>query len=230
MYICSTMIQENLQRIVATIPSGVTLLAVSKTKSESDIMEAYNFGIRDFGENKAQEMTQKYQALPKDIRWHMIGHLQTNKVKYIVPYVSLIHSVDSYKLLEDINKEAGKHQREIRCLLQFHIASEDTKFGFLQTEAEAILNSDAYKSLKNIKISGVMGMATNTDDVNKIRQEFRQLKAIFCELQTKYFSNDANFNIISMGMSEDYQIAIEEGSTIVRIGSSIFGARDYSNI
>ena len=224
------MIQENLQRIVATIPSGVTLLAVSKTKSESDIMEAYNFGIRDFGENKAQEMTQKYQALPKDIRWHMIGHLQTNKVKYIVPYVSLIHSVDSYKLLEDINKEAGKHQREIRCLLQFHIASEDTKFGFLQTEAEAILNSDAYKSLKNIKISGVMGMATNTDDVNKIRQEFRQLKAIFCELQTKYFSNDANFNIISMGMSEDYQIAIEEGSTIVRIGSSIFGARDYSKL
>src|SRR5574344_2136998 len=230
MYLCSTMIQENLQRIVATIPTGVTLLAVSKTKPESDIMEAYNFGIRDFGENKAQEMTQKYEALPKDIRWHMIGHLQTNKVKYIVPYVSLIHSVDSYKLLEDINKEAGKHQRVIRCLLQFHIASEDTKFGFLQTEAEAILNSDAYKSLKNIKISGVMGMATNTDDVNKIRQEFRQLKAIFCELQTKYFSNDANFNIISMGMSEDYQIAIEEGSTIVRIGSSIFGARDYSNI
>ena len=224
------MIQENLQRIVATIPSGVTLLAVSKTKPESDIMEAYNLGIRDFGENKAQEMTQKHEVLPKDIRWHMIGHLQTNKVKYIAPYVSLIHSVDSYKLLEDINKEAEKQLREIRCLLQFHIASEDTKYGFLQTEAEAILNSDAYKSLENIKICGVMGMATNTDDVNKIRQEFRHLKAIFTELQTKYFPDDANFNTISMGMSDDYRIAIEEGSTIVRIGSSIFGARDYSNI
>lgn len=230
MYLCHTMIQENLQRIVATIPSGVTLLAVSKTKPESDIMEAYNFGIRDFGENKAQEMTKKYEALPKDIRWHMIGHLQTNKVKYIAPYVSLIHSVDSFKLLQDINKEAAKYQRVIRCLLQFHIASEETKFGFAQEEVEEILNSEAYKSLQNVKISGVMGMATNTDDVNLVRQEFRHLKTMFNAIQAKYFAGDADFNTISMGMSDDYQIAIEEGSTIVRIGSSIFGARDYSKI
>ena len=224
------MIQENLQRIIATIPSGVTLLAVSKTKPESDIMEAYNLGVRDFGENKVQEMTQKFEALPKDIRWHMIGHLQTNKVKYIAPYVSLVHSVDSFKLLQEINKEAAKQQRVIHCLLQLHIASEETKFGFQQNEVEAILNSGDYASLQNIKISGVMGIATNTDDVDTIRQEFRHLKTIFTALQTKYFLADADFNTISMGMSDDYQIAIEEGSTIVRIGSSIFGERDYSKI
>ncbi|MCQ2607250.1 MAG: YggS family pyridoxal phosphate-dependent enzyme [Bacteroidales bacterium] len=224
------MIQENLKRIVATIPEGVTLLAVSKTKPESDILEAYEFGIRDFGENKVQEMTRKYEALPKDIRWHLIGHLQTNKVKYIAPYVHLVHSVDSLRLLEEINKEAKKCNRVISCLLQFHTASEETKFGLLQEEAVQILESESYKQMENVRICGVMGMATNTDDTDLIHREFKTLKSIFDFLKTNYFSDSQCFGTISMGMSEDYKIAIEEGSTIVRIGSSIFGERDYSKL
>lgn len=222
------MIQENLKRITATIPDGVTLLAVSKTKPCSDIMEAYEFGIRDFGENKVQEMTSKYEALPKDIRWHLIGHLQTNKVKYIAPFVHLVHSVDSLKLLAEINKEAVKCNRVISCLLQFHVASEETKFGLLYEEAVQLLESDLYKQMHNVNICGVMGMATNTDDASQVRREFACLKQIFDDLKQSYFSGSSDFKTISMGMSDDYLIAIEEGSTIVRVGSSIFGERDYS--
>lgn len=227
MYFCDTMIRENLQRIQRTIPDGVLLLAVSKTKPESDIMEAYDFGCRSFGENKAQEMVGKYEHLPKDIRWHMIGHLQTNKVKYIAPFVSLIHSVDSLNLLETINKEAKKCNRVIPCLLQFHIATEETKFGLSLEEAEEFITTPEFRELQNIEIHGVMGMASFTDNTEQVRNEFRHLKSIFDTLHAKYFPSDT-FKEISMGMSGDYQIAIEEGSTIVRIGSSIFGARNYA--
>lgn len=222
------MIQENLQKILANIPEGVTLLAVSKTKPESDILEAYNYGIRNFGENKVQEMVGKYENLPKDIKWHLIGHLQTNKVKYMASFVSLIHSVDSLNLLETINKEAVKVNRVIPCLLQFHIASEETKFGLSEDEAYALLESDSYKSMKNVEICGVMGMATNTENMDVVRSEFKHLKQIFDNLHEKYFADSTTFKTISMGMSHDYQIAIEEGSTIVRIGSSIFGERNYN--
>lgn len=222
------MIQENLQKILANIPEGVTLLAVSKTKPESDILEAYNYGIRNFGENKVQEMVGKYENLPKDIKWHLIGHLQTNKVKYMASFVSLIHSVDSLNLLETINKEAVKVNRVIPCLLQFHIASEETKFGLSEDEAYALLESDSYKAMKNVKICGVMGMATNTENMDVVRSEFKHLKQIFDNLHEKYFADSTTFETISMGMSHDYQIAIEEGSTIVRIGSSIFGERNYN--
>ncbi|MBR4116187.1 MAG: YggS family pyridoxal phosphate-dependent enzyme [Bacteroidales bacterium] len=222
------MIQENLQKILANIPEGVTLLAVSKTKPESDILEAYNYGIRNFGENKVQEMVGKYENLPKDIKWHLIGHLQTNKVKYMASFVSLIHSVDSLNLLETINKEAVKVNRVIPCLLQFHIASEETKFGLSEDEAYALLESDSYKAMKNVEICGVMGMATNTENMDVVRSEFKHLKQIFDNLHEKYFADSTTFETISMGMSHDYQIAIEEGSTIVRIGSSIFGERNYN--
>ena len=222
------MIQENLQKILVNIPEGVTLLAVSKTKPESDILEAYNYGIRNFGENKVQEMVGKHENLPKDIKWHLIGHLQTNKVKYMASFVSLIHSVDSLNLLETINKEAAKVNRVIPCLLQFHIASEETKFGLSEGEAYALLESDSYKAMKNVEICGVMGMATNTENMDLVRSEFKHLKHIFDNLHEKYFSDSSSFKTISMGMSHDYQIAIEEGSTIVRIGSSIFGERNYN--
>jgi len=222
------MVQENLQKILANIPEGVTLLAVSKTKPESDILEAYNYGIRNFGENKVQEMVGKHENLPKDIKWHMIGHLQTNKVKYMASFVSLIHSVDSLNLLETINKEAAKVNRVIPCLLQFHIASEETKFGLSEDEAYALLDSDSFKAMKNVEISGVMGMATNTDNMEVVRSEFRHLKQIFDKLHEKYFADSSSFKTISMGMSHDYPIAIEEGSTIVRIGSLIFGERNYN--
>ena len=222
------MIQENLQKILANIPEGVTLLAVSKTKPESDILEAYNYGIRNFGENKVQEMVGKYENLPKDIKWHLIGHLQTNKVKYMASFVSLIHRVDSLNLLETINKEAVKVNRVIPCLLQFHIASEETKFGLSEDEAYALLESDSYKAMKNVEICGVMGMATNTENMDVVRSEFKHLKQIFDNLHEKYFAASTTFETISMGMSHDYQIAIEEGSTIVRIGSSIFGERNYN--
>ncbi len=221
------MIQENIQKIQQTLPANVLLLAVSKTKPESDIMQAYEIGCRDFGENKVQEMVGKYEHLPKDIRWHLIGHLQTNKVKYIASFVSLIHSVDSLNLLETIDKEAKKHNRVIPCLLQFHIATEETKFGLSLEEAETIVASPEFKNLKNIEIRGVMGMASFTDNTEQVRKEFQHLKSIFDTLRTKYFPVDS-FKEISMGMSEDYQIAVEEGSTIVRIGSSIFGARQYA--
>lgn len=222
------MIKENLNKVRATVPNDVTLIAVSKTKPVADLQEAYDAGQRIFGENKALEMRDKHQELPKDIQWHFIGHLQTNKIKYIAPFVSLIHSIDSISLLEVVNKEAVKNNRVIDCLLQFHIAKEETKFGLDIEEAEEMLKSDSYKNLNNINIIGVMGMATFTDDVNQIRNEFKSLKNIFNILKERYFQDKESFKEISMGMSDDYPIAIEEGATMVRVGSKIFGARNYS--
>ena len=221
------MIQENLDIVRATLPSNVTLIAVSKTKPVSDLQEAYDAGQRIFGENKALEMRDKHQVLPDDIKWHFIGHLQTNKIKYIAPFVTLIHSIDSMSLLEAVNKEAVKNNRVIDCLLQFHIAQEDTKFGLDIEEAKSMLASDNYYNLKNVNIVGVMGMATFTDDADQVRNEFKTLKNIFDTLKSSCFQNDDSFKEISMGMSDDYPIAIEEGATMVRVGSRIFGARNY---
>jgi len=218
------LINKNLNSIRATIPENVTLVAVSKTKPNEDILDAYEANQRVFGENKVQEMTQKWETLPKDIEWHMIGHLQRNKVKYMAAFVSLIHGVDSFKLLKEINKQGAKHNRIIPCLLQMHIAEEDTKFGLDKEELNAILNSEDYMTLKNIEIKGLMGMATFTDDEQQIRKEFKSLKNTFENLKKVM----PRISILSMGMSGDYKIAIEEGSTMVRIGSSIFGARNYS--
>jgi len=218
-------IKNNLYIILKTLPEGVKLVAVSKTKPNSYILEAYNSGQRIFGENKVQDLAAKQSQLPSDIKWHFIGHLQTNKVKYLAPFVNLIESVDSLKVLKEINKQAEKNNRIINCLLQFHIASEESKFGFDINEAEEILSSSSFKDLKNIRIIGVMGMATFSDNKDLIRKEFKQLKLYFDILKKKYFSDNDDFCDISMGMSDDYPIAIEEGSTIVRIGSSIFGAR-----
>ena len=216
-------IKENLNQIQATIPSHVTLVAVSKTKPVEDLQEAYDAGMRDFGENKIQEMCDKYEVLPKDIRWHMIGHVQTNKVKYMAPFVHLIHGVDSLKLLVEINKQAEKNNRVIDVLLQVFIADEETKFGLDATELNEILSNEIQK-LPNVSVVGLMGMATFTDDENQIREEFKTLKQLFDQHQ----ANHSNLKIISMGMSGDYQMAIEEGSTMVRIGSSIFGHRNYN--
>jgi hypothetical protein len=201
------------------------LIAVSKTKPVSDLEEAYKAGQRHFGENKVQEMFEKHELLPKDIQWHLIGHLQTNKVKYIAPFVHLVHSVDSLKLLKEIDKQAKKNNRIIDCLLQFHIAQEETKFGLSLLEAEALISSEEFKELKNINIVGVMGMASFSDNESLIKKEFQALHAIFKSLQDKCFSKNQNFKEISMGMSGDYALAIEEGSTMVRVGSSIFGGR-----
>lgn len=218
-------IQINLKKIKSTLPENVKLVAVSKTRSINEIIEIYNTGHRVFGENRVQEIVVKQASLPADIQWHLIGHLQTNKVKYIAPFISLIESVDSFKLLVEINKQASKFNRLIDCLLQFHIASEETKFGLSYEEAEEILESPVFASLKNIRITGVMGMATLTENQNLIRSEFSELKKYFNYLKMKYFENDRFFKEISMGMSDDYPIAIEEGSTMVRVGSSIFGSR-----
>ena len=217
-------IKDNLNQIKSELPERVTLVAVSKTKPNEDILEAYEAGQRVFGENKVQEMVQKWEDLPKDIDWHMIGHVQRNKVKYMAEFVSLIHGVDSPRLLKEINKQAKKHNRVIPCLLQIHIAEEDTKFGLDKAELEELIESDAFKAMENIKIVGLMGMATFTDDENQVSKEFAQLKSMFGNLKTKL----DDITILSMGMSGDYQIAIEEGSNMVRIGSSIFGARNYS--
>ncbi len=222
------MIKENLETVRTTIPENVTLVAVSKTKPVSDLQEAYDAGQRIFGENHALEMRDKHEVLPHDIQWHFIGHLQTNKIKYIIPFVSLIHSIDSQNLLEAVNKEAKKHGRAVDCLLQFHIATEETKFGLNLEEAEALLNSDAFRQMENVRICGVMGMATFTDDEDEIHKEFRHLKTIFDTLKQKYFANQPQFKEISMGMSDDYPIAIAEGATLVRVGSRIFGARNYN--
>lgn len=219
------MISEQLHEITRGLPGHVTLVAVSKTKPVSAILEAYNAGQRHFGENKVQEMMDKYPQLPKDIHWHLIGHLQTNKVKYIAPFVSLIHSVDSLKLLQEINKQAAKHTRVIDCLLQFHIAAEETKFGLDLEEASKLLDSEEFKSLQNVRIVGVMGMASFTEDEQQVRKEFRQLRSIFDKLKNTWFPQENSFSVISMGMSGDYKLAIEEGSTMVRVGSSIFGSR-----
>lgn len=223
-------IAENLKKIEQEIPNNVKIIAVSKTHPKEMIQEVYDFGHRVFGENKAQEMTDKYEALPKDIEWHMIGHLQTNKVKYIAPFVSMIHSVDSLKLLKEIDKEAIKNNRVIDCLLQIDIANEDTKFGMLEKEAIELLSSEDFAQLNNIRICGVMGIGSITEDINKTRQEFKNLKVTFLTLKEKFFKNEDYFTEISMGMSSDYDIAIEEGSTIVRIGSLIFGQRDYFKV
>ena len=222
------MIKENLEKIKATLPEGVTLVAVSKTKPISDLQEAYDAGQRAFGENYPQEMRDKHEALPTDIQWHFIGHLQTNKIKYIINYVTLIHSIDTANLLEAVNKEAGKHDRVVDCLLQFHIAQEETKFGLDIEEACQLLDSEVLKQMKNVRICGVMGMATFTDDKEEVRKEFKRLKEIFDTLKRDYFADQEQFKEISMGMSDDYSIAIEEGSTMVRVGSKIFGARVYN--
>lgn len=219
-------IKDNLQRIKSSLPEQVTLVAVSKTKSVSEIMEAYDAGQRIFGENKIQEMVDKESQMPKDIEWHMIGHVQRNKVKYMAEFVSLIHGVDNFKLLKEIDKQAKKHDRTINCLLQIKIADEDSKFGMTYKEAQEILQSDAFSALHNIAIVGVMGMATFTEDEHQIENEFRKLKSIFEDLKTLEPKN-YHLKTISMGMSGDYQTAIACGSTMVRVGSRIFGERNY---
>jgi pyridoxal phosphate enzyme (YggS family) len=221
-------IANNLLNIKSQIPNQVTLVAVSKTKPVADLMEAYNAGQRIFGENKIQEMTDKWEEMPKDIMWHMIGHVQTNKVKFMAEYVNLIHGVDSLKLLQEINKQAQKHDRVIDCLLQIFIAEEESKFGLDEKELEEILKQVQNESMKNIKIVGLMGMATFTDNQKQIKKEFDNLKSIFdknCHLKNE----NCQLKTISMGMSGDYKLAIECGSTMVRIGSSIFGNRNYNN-
>jgi pyridoxal phosphate enzyme (YggS family) len=220
-------IAKNLTQIKSQLPAHVTLVAVSKTKPVADLIEAYNAGQRIFGENKIQEMTDKWEQMPKDIKWHMIGHVQTNKVKFMAEYVSLIHGVDSLKLLQEINKQAKKHNRVIDCLLQIHIAEEETKFGLDEDELDEILKQvqNDKSEFENIKIVGLMGMATFTENQNQIEKEFNHLKAIYDKLSKIPFTHNLKPNILSMGMSGDYQLAISCGSTMVRIGSSIFGTR-----
>ncbi|WP_271392752.1 YggS family pyridoxal phosphate-dependent enzyme [Aequorivita sinensis] len=217
------MISENLKNLKSKLPNEVTLIAVSKTKPVSDLMQAYNAGHKVFGENKVQEMESKWQEMPKDIQWHMIGHLQRNKVKYIAPFVSLIHAVDSLRLLKEINKQAKRNERVIDCLLQIKIAEEDSKFGMDIADATALLNSEELQNFKNVKIVGLMGMATFTDDEKQISQEFQRLKKVFDQIKIE----NSELKILSMGMSGDYKIAIENGSNMVRIGSAIFGERNY---
>ncbi|WP_397446041.1 YggS family pyridoxal phosphate-dependent enzyme [Polaribacter sp. R77954] len=222
------MIKENLKNIQLTLPENVTLVAVSKTKPVEDLQEAYNAGQRIFGENKIQEMVDKYNVLPKDIQWHMIGHLQSNKVKYMAHFVDLIHGVDKLKTLKVINKEAKKHDRIINCLLQAKIAKEDTKFGLSFNEITTILHSDEFAELNNINIVGLMGMATFTEHANQLKDEFTALKNLFEDLKNKVNTENCNLNVLSMGMSGDYKIAIENGSTMIRVGSAIFGHRNYN--
>ncbi len=217
-------IEQNLLSIKSTLPKQVTLVAVSKTKPVSDLMEAYEAGQRVFGENKIQEMVEKWEMMPKDIQWHMIGHVQTNKVKFMAPFVNLIHGVDSLKLLQEIDKQAKKNNRTIDCLLQIFVAEEETKFGLDEDELALLLSSTIFQGLKNIRVIGLMGMATFTDNQNQIKKEFTHLKTIFDKLQVMKTTN-CQLNTISMGMSGDYQLAIDCGSTMVRIGSSIFGGR-----
>ena len=223
-------ISKNLNNIKSQLPEHVTLVAVSKTKPVADLMEAYDAGQRIFGENKIQEMTEKWEVMPKDIEWHMIGHVQTNKVKYMAPYVSLIHGVDSLKLLQEINKQAAKNNRVIDCLLQVYIAEEESKFGLDEQELDEILNEIQHnkENYKNIRIVGLMGMATFTENQNQIEKEFKHLKTIF-DKYNQLKTENCQLNTLSMGMSGDYQLAISCGSTMVRIGSSIFGSRNYNN-
>lgn len=221
-------IPEQLEKIKNELPQHVKLIAVSKTHPVSVIMEAYNAGHKIFGENRVQELISKYDEMPKDIEWHLIGHLQTNKVKYIATFVSLIHSVDSLKLLSVIDKEAQKCNRVIDCLLQVYIASEETKFGLSADELHELLQNREFEQLQNVRVCGLMGMATFTDNMEQVRMEFRFLKKLFNEVKQTYFQNQPWFKELSMGMSSDYRIAIEEGSTMVRIGSNIFGHRSYT--
>lgn len=218
----NTILQEVRKKLK---PKNVTLVAVSKTKPNEAIEKIYSEGQRVFGENRVQELVGKYEALPKDIEWHLIGHLQTNKVKYIASFVQMIHSIDSLKLLKEVNKQAKRNDRIIDCLLQMHIATEDTKFGLNKEEAQALLESETYQKFENIRIVGVMGMATFTDNTAQVRQEFQSLKTIFKTLKDGYFQDKISFTEVSMGMSGDYELAIEEGSTMVRIGSLLFGGR-----
>lgn len=222
-------IKDNIISYNNKINGNARLIAVSKTKPIEDLQEAYEAGQRLFGENKALEMRDKHEALPKDIRWHFIGHLQTNKVKYIAPFVELIHSVDSLHLLQQINKEAIKNNRVIDCLLQIDIAHEETKFGLEEAEADELLSSEEFAKLENVRICGLMGIGSITDDKNKTKKEFNNLKEYFLKAKEKFFKSKTYFCELSMGMSEDFEIALQEGATLVRIGSSIFGARDYAS-
>ncbi len=219
------MIVKNLLNVQDSLIEHVSLIAVSKTKPASDIQTLYDAGQRAFGENKVQELVEKYEVLPKDIEWHLIGHLQSNKVKYIAPFVHLIHGVDSFKLLKEINKEGVKCNRIIPCLLQFHIAQEETKFGFSFEEAQEMLESNEFVELQHVAIHGVMGMASFTEDENQIHEEFQTLHNYFQLIKSHYFKFYPEFKELSMGMSGDYKIAMEEGSTMVRVGSTIFGSR-----
>jgi pyridoxal phosphate enzyme (YggS family) len=221
-----TDIAANIKQLKQRIPPAVKIVVVSKTRSVPEIMAAYSTGHRIFGENRVQELLGKKDHLPSDIEWHLIGHLQSNKVKYIVPFISMIESVDSVRLLSVINAEAEKGKRIIDCLLQFHIAEEETKYGFNEEEVFHLLESEDFSRFRNVKICGVMGMATFTDNMNNVRKEFRFLKSSFDDLKIKYFSECQSFKEISIGMSGDYSIAVEEGSTIIRIGSLIFGKRN----
>ena len=218
-------IKNNINNLRQSIPPNCRLIAVSKTNSVEKIKEAYDAGQRSFGENRVQELTPKFEALPKDIEWHMIGHMQSNKVKYVAPFVHLIHSVDSYNLLEEINKQATKVNRTISCLLQIHIAEEESKFGFSEQEAFDLLHADNIKDLDHVTIVGLMGMATFTDDKSHVRKEFKGLKTFFEKLKSSNLPTNVLMKELSMGMSGDYQIALEEGSTMVRVGSAIFGER-----
>jgi PLP dependent protein len=221
-------IAENIKTILTELPPQVKLVAISKTKPVEAVKEAYDAGQRIFGENKVQELSSKFEVLPKDIEWHMVGHLQTNKVKYIAPFVSLIHSVDSLSLLKEIDKQGQKNNRTIQCLLQVYIASEETKFGLSEEELNAFVNSPELSTMSHVSICGLMGMATFTDNTRQIHDEFSNLNRIFRALKETKFRNNPEFKEISMGMSSDYKIAIEEGSTMVRIGSDIFGERIYN--
>ena len=221
-------ISENLKNFKSELPEKVTLVAVSKTKPVSDLMEAYNAGQRVFGENKIQEMETKWLEMPKDIEWHMIGHVQTNKVKYMAPFVSLIHAVDSFKLLNEINKEAEKNERTINCLLQIKISDEDSKFGMHEADAAKLLSSEEITKLQNVKVVGLMGMATFTEDDKQILAEFQKLKEIYDQFKIQFREFGTEFRILSMGMSGDYKIAIENGSNMIRVGSAIFGERNYN--
>lgn len=223
-------IPENIKKLKSEIPQNVTLVAISKTHPPELVMEAYKGGQRIFGENKVQELVPKYESLPKDIEWHLVGHLQTNKVKYIAPFVSLIHSVDSLKLLKEIDKQAKKNNKVIRCLFQMHIAKEETKFGLSRSELVEILSSEDFKVLQNIQIVGLMGMATFTEKIEQVRKEFNELVNTFTQIKKDFFNNSDIFNVISIGMSGDYKVAIEEGSTMIRVGSIIFGERNYGTI
>ena len=224
---CDMSVLRNIQEIRNHIPANVKLVCVSKFHPESAVLEAYDAGERIFGESRVQELLDKQPNLPADIHWHFIGHLQTNKIKYIVPFVDLIHGVDSLKVLKEIDKQAEKAGRVVSCLLQVHIAKEETKFGFSAGELAEMLESDEFREMKNVVISGLMGMATLTDNSSQIRQEFRKLKVLRDEIKQLYFTLNNSFTELSMGMSDDYLIAIEEGSTMIRIGTSIFGVREY---
>ena len=222
------MIKEEIAKITAELPLGVKLIAVSKFHPAEAVMEAYEAGQRLFGENKVQEMTAKHEVLPQDIQWHFIGHLQTNKVKYIALFVTMIHSIDSLHLLTEVNRQAEKAGRTIDCLLQLHIAHEETKFGFTFDECRDMLEEGSWKQLNHVRICGLMGMATFTDDMNQVEREFASLKAFFDELKGSYFKDSPAFKELSMGMTDDYPIAIRQGSTFIRIGTKIFGVRNYN--